>query len=184
METPLTDNCSCFWVRCERKEGAHHLPCIRALLNFPPSEGGRAQAERGKRKRGMKAERGRDRRCTMEEVWTGSLTERERERAAGGVGAQSDPSSSESTRASEVGGAHVRRARARRAHGAAHACLGLFHLFRSISTAAYFTRRRRAASWRSSHLPGSHHHRKTDAYRCPTRIWVKGFFGSEKYPCQ
>ena len=64
----------------------------------------------------MKAERGRDRRCTMEEVWTGSLTERERE--SGGVGAQSDPSSSESTRASEVGSAHVRRARARRAHGA------------------------------------------------------------------
>ena len=26
----------------------------------------------------MKAERGRDRRCTMEEVWTGSLTERGR----------------------------------------------------------------------------------------------------------
>ena len=61
----------------------------------------------------MKAEGRRDRRCTMEEVWTGSLTERGR--AAGGVGAQSDPSSSESTRASEAARACAQGTRAPRA---------------------------------------------------------------------
>ena len=62
----------------------------------------------------MKAERGRDRRCTMEEVWTGSLTERERaaEWAPNPIPPAANPPEQARQRA------HVRRARARRAHGA------------------------------------------------------------------